>query len=268
MLKQRILTAVILIPLLLAALFYLPPSALLLVTALIALYAAWEWSALIQIKTKSGRFLYVLIMASLFLSALFVPITALFVGAFFFWLLACASVFAYPHGKQFWHKGWLGRGVMGVCVLLPCWASINFIRHSDQGMYPLLFLFALIWGADSAAYFAGRKWGKTKLAKAVSPGKTWEGALAAFVFTLIFTGFIFYWNQFPLSALASGFLLAVIVVFFSIIGDLFESMLKREAHLKDSGNILPGHGGLLDRIDSLTAAAPIFALGALILSKY
>ena len=158
---------------------------------------------------------------------------------------------------------------MGLLVLLPCWASVNFIRNQDDsGLAMLLFLFVLVWGADSTAYFVGKKWGKTKLAQSVSPGKTVEGLGGALLFAVIFSLAVFSANAVSLSFWPWGIALSVITVLFSVVGDLFESVMKRQIGVKDSGVLFPGHGGLLDRIDSLTAAAPLFALGLLLIGTY
>jgi phosphatidate cytidylyltransferase len=157
---------------------------------------------------------------------------------------------------------------MGAFVLVPCWASINYIRNQDEGPLGLLFLFVLIWGADSAAYFVGKKWGTKRLAPYVSPGKSWQGLMGALlVSTLIVLTTLWLCNV-PFPIWPWAIVLSLVTVLFSIVGDLFESMIKRQAKVKDSGKLLPGHGGVLDRIDSLTAAAPIFVLGALLLGPY
>ncbi len=147
-------------------------------------------------------------------------------------------------------------------VLIPTWvALIALHRHNSDGPYLVVFLLALIWAADSAAFFVGRRWGKTRLASRVSPAKSWEGAvggvLAAVVLAGLVSGFLGLGrDQFPLFLL-----LSLVTAMISILGDLVESLYKRQAGLKDSGNILPGHGGVMDRIDSLTAAAPLFVAG-------
>jgi phosphatidate cytidylyltransferase len=151
---------------------------------------------------------------------------------------------------------------------VPCWVAINYIFIQHEGRLALLFLFILIWGADSAAYFVGKKWGKHKLAPQVSPGKSIEGMMGALVFTILLAIITQLLCRIPLERWHWGILLSLLTVIFSIVGDLFESMLKRNAGIKDSGNILPGHGGLLDRIDSLTAAAPVFAFGSWVIGTY
>jgi phosphatidate cytidylyltransferase len=268
MLKQRMITAIILIAATLAILFYSSSPVFCVLTACMALAAAWEWTNLMSVQRISGRLLYLISMAFLFFGALFVPIALILCLTFIWWLLATALIVVYPRGSSLWGKGPFLRAGMGVAVLLPCWAAINYIRNQSDGIYALLFLFVLIWGADSAAYFTGKKWGKNKLAPHVSPGKSIQGLFGAIIFSILVT---------LLALLESGvayqgwpwvIALSLVTVLFSIVGDLFESMLKRRVSLKDSGRLLPGHGGLLDRIDSLTAAAPVFAFGALLLGTY
>ena len=141
-------------------------------------------------------------------------------------------------------------------------------KNLEKSLHFLLFLFVLIWGADTAAYFSGKKWGKNKLAPLVSPGKSIQGAVGAMIFSILLTFLALWIGRDSFQGWFWATVLSIITVLFSIVGDLFESMLKRRVDLKDSGQLLPGHGGLLDRIDSLTAAAPIFALGALLLGMY
>lgn len=267
MLKQRIITAIILIAFVLGILFYSSPPVFCIMVGVIALGGAWEWSNLMGLTRISSRLLYLFIMLFVFFNALFIPVTLILTVSFIWWILATLLIVIYPKAPG-WGSGYLWRGVMGIFVLLPCWVAINYIRNQDQGISALIFLFILIWGADTAAYFAGKKWGKTKLAPAVSPGKTIQGAIGAFSFSILFTMLALLFSHVSLHSWLWTILLSMLTVGFSIIGDLFESMLKRQVNIKDSGSLLPGHGGLLDRIDSLTAAAPIFALGALLLAKY
>jgi phosphatidate cytidylyltransferase len=161
------------------------------------------------------------------------------------------------------HPSWL-LGMLGVIVLVPPWLSLLVLHGSaTPGSALVLMLMALVWTADSGAYAAGRLWGRTKVAPKVSPGKTWEGVyggMAAAALTAVIAG---QWIGFGWRTQVSLVLLGIVTVLFSIIGDLFESLIKRMAGVKDSGRLLPGHGGVLDRIDSVTAAAPVFALGLL-----
>jgi phosphatidate cytidylyltransferase len=268
MLKYRILTAIILIPLFLLLLFKLPAGWFCFVTGVVVVLGAWEWSSLMGVKRFAYKLIYPLLMAAILFAAMWLYIPNVIIAASVWWLFGLLLVAIYPKASISWGEGVLARGLMGVMVLVPCWLAINFIRNiPDNGISILLFLFVIIWGADTGAYFAGRFWGKHKLAPAVSPGKTWQGVMGALVITLIITCGALIWIAAPYKMWFGVCLTTIITVLFSIVGDLFESMLKRKENLKDSGHLLPGHGGILDRIDSLTAAAPIFLFGALFLQK-
>jgi phosphatidate cytidylyltransferase len=178
-------------------------------------------------------------------------------------LLHLYLVSVYPRQQDLW-RNISTRTLAGLLILVPAWTAVVYLQGlSDQGPAYVLFLLLLIWCADTAAYFGGRAWGKRKLLVNVSPGKTWEGAGSA----LVAVGVLSWVGAHILGVAAeqlSVFIgLSLVTVLFSILGDLIESMYKRQAGLKDSGTLLPGHGGVLDRIDSLTAAAPIFVLGLL-----
>lgn len=268
MLKQRVITAFILIVATLGVLYFFPPAWFCLLTGAVALAAAWEWTSLMAVKKLAARLLYLTLMLFIFFNALFIPITYIFVMSLIAWLCATILIIIYPRASEWWGQGFFWRGLMGILVLLPCWVAVNYIRNQNDGVNALLFLFVLIWGADSAAYFSGKMWGKHSLAPRVSPGKSIQGLLGAITFSIIITLLALWLFQVSFQGWLWAVLLSIITVIFSVIGDLFESMLKRRVGLKDSGCLLPGHGGLLDRIDSLTAAAPIFAFGALLLGMY
>jgi phosphatidate cytidylyltransferase len=153
----------------------------------------------------------------------------------------------------------------GSVALLPTWFAMVELRAASPTL--LLALLALVWLADSAAYFAGRRFGRRKLAPAISPKKTWEGVAGAFVIVTLYAAGIcaFLAPGASLARIASGIVFAWVMLYLAVLGDLFESWMKREAGLKDSGQILPGHGGLLDRIDALTAALP---LGAFVVLRW
>lgn len=270
MLKQRILTAAILIPIFVALLLWLPPLPFNCLMVAFVLLGAWEWSNFMGVKRKLARLAYVLIVFGLLPLAF--ATSLVLCSAFMWWLLAFVLVCFYPKMSGVWSKSIVLRSLMGVFVFVPTFCALNFIRHTDifganQGPFLLLFLFVLIWGADSGAYFAGKQWGKHKLAPSVSPGKTWEGFAGALLTTVLVAAIGMSYEILPQASWAALMLLSVVTTLFSILGDLFESMLKRNVGLKDSGTLFPGHGGLLDRIDSLTAAAPIFALGCLLILK-
>ncbi len=261
MLKQRILTALILIPIFILLVLFLPPQAFYLLTAAIMLWGAYEWSFFMGINQFPRYLAYPLFTIPILFIAYLFPITPILYITLAWWLIASSLVICYPKNASLWGNRTTIRALMGLLTLVPCWLAVNYIRNYPNGISILLFLFVLIWGADSGAYFAGRKWGKHKLIPQVSPGKTWEGFLGALITTVLIAlcGLVIF--KIPYAAWPVALMWAMLTVLFSIMGDLFESMMKRQAGLKDSGHLLPGHGGILDRIDSLTAAAPVFALG-------
>ncbi|PSL11945.1 phosphatidate cytidylyltransferase [Marinobacterium halophilum] len=260
MLKQRILTALLLAPLALAALFLLPQQPFEWVAAAVFLYGGWEWGNLCRLPSglRAG---YVLLLGVLMaLVGWAAPLQLIVIGfALLFWLAALFMVRGYPASASYCQRG-IGL-LMGAVVLVPSWYAMTALRAQEQGFALLLMLMLLVWGADIGAYAAGKSFGRNKLLPAVSPGKTREGLFGGLsVCVLVGLGFAV-WLE--LSWLQSVYLLALSVLtgLVSVLGDLFESMLKRERGIKDSGKLLPGHGGILDRIDSLTAAAPVFFAG-------
>lgn len=262
MLKRRIFTATILIALFVFLLFKLNAKLFCLLTSLIVLGCGWEWSQFLGFKTLFPRLFYCFIFLFIMFISFWLPLINVLSVATLFWIMTLPFVIFYPRASSVWGKSKIILGIMGFIIIIPAWLAINLIRSAENGVLILLFLFILIWSADSCAYFAGKKWGKHKLIPAVSPGKSWEGLLGALfgsglviLLTLIIT-------KAEWASWSVGFLISWVSVLFSILGDLVESMCKRNVNLKDSGHLLPGHGGLLDRMDSLMAAAPVFALGA------
>jgi phosphatidate cytidylyltransferase len=271
MLNQRLLTALILIPIFILLLLKLSPMGFIYLITFFVMLAAWEWSALMGIKPILLRLCYPVFVFGILNVTWFVNSEMTLLFALMWWSMALALVLLYPTGGSVWGKGFVLRGLMGLCVLVPAWRALIYLRIDllgvDRGPYILLYLFALIWGADSAAYFAGKKWGKNKLASQVSPGKTLQGLAGALVITVLLSAGLRWMYPKPYPDELIVIALGVVTILFSVLGDLFESMLKRNAGMKDSGSLFPGHGGLLDRIDSLTAAAPIFALGSILMLK-
>jgi phosphatidate cytidylyltransferase len=270
MLKLRLLTAIILIPLFVILVLKLPPAGFAIMTVMFVIIGAWEWSSFMGIKKKISRSIYSVFIFSMLPVSLLLSTFAILTGAVVGWLIALGLVLLYPRASHIWGKGRILRGLMGIFVLVPTWRALNYIRDTDwhgvdNGIYVLLCLCVLIWGADTGAYFAGKKFGKDKLAPLVSPGKTRQGLYGALLSTLILAVGGLWWFDLPDKSWLPLLLLSFVTVLFSVLGDLFESMLKRNVGIKDSGSIFPGHGGLLDRIDSLTAAAPVFALGMMFL---
>jgi phosphatidate cytidylyltransferase len=261
MLKVRIATAVVLAGLLLVTLFVLPPAAARWAFALCFAGGAWEWARFGGLRSARARAAYTLLVGVLLAlgwigSADPAHRAALLGGACLWWVVAFLWV-SFAPGRQ--HPAL--TLLSGTAVLVPAFVALARLQAGHgivRGPVAVLWLLSLVFGADIGAYFAGRGFGRLKLAPRVSPGKTWEGAIGGMlvVAAVAWCGAAAF--RVPVAA-AVGFGCAVGL--FSIVGDLTESMFKRSAGLKDSGTLLPGHGGILDRIDSITAAAPLYALG-------
>ncbi|HSH49887.1 MAG TPA: phosphatidate cytidylyltransferase [Halomonas sp.] len=260
MLKQRILTALWLLVVAGVGLFALSGSAFAAFTAGIVLLASWEWANLAGLSAPGKRLLAVAAMAGILV---FMHASGSALASWPLWLAAAGWlinlywVVGYPRRIEQWSSMTL-RLLMGLWVLVAAWVALNVLR--EMGAVWLLYVLLVVWGADIGAYFVGRRFGKRKLAPRVSPGKTWEGVAGGVAVTALLAGGYAAWLG--LGVVGGLLLLAVTVtvVLASVLGDLLESMLKRYRGIKDSSQLLPGHGGVLDRIDSLTAAAPLFAL--------
>ncbi|WP_281558581.1 phosphatidate cytidylyltransferase [Thalassomonas sp. RHCl1] len=281
MLKQRVLTALVLAPSAIAAIFYLPLDLFAGLLLLIMSIGAWEWGPLMGFDQKVRRLLFVLTNV-LLISAIWhflppqqlwldkdtlqQPVQLLLWLSLAWWALSAILTFLYPKYSGFWSSHRSVRGIFGWLTLVPTWLAFMVIRSSEyqadhyHGAQLLMVLFLMVWSADIGAYFVGKAVGKHKLLPNVSPGKTLEGFFGGVAFACILVssaGYIMDWNA---KQFAIILLVTAIITTISVLGDLNESMFKRQAGIKDSGSILPGHGGILDRIDSLTATAPIFAL--------
>lgn len=275
MLKQRVITGIALALGALLALLLLPPLALALLLAAAALVALWEWSDLAGLSGRGIRALYCLLAAAAMfgltqLAGLFTAVPRLWVvaeilaAAALFWFVALWWVAGFPDSSRRWSAVWV-RAAMGWLVLLPAWFALVWLRLQPQGQWLILVLLALVAAADIGAYFSGRALGRRKLAPAVSPGKSWEGFWGGVVAALLLVALPAWWLLWaPALVLPALLAVAALTVLASVLGDLVESMLKRQRGVKDSGALLPGHGGVMDRLDSLSAAAPIFALGLLL----
>ena len=259
-LRQRVLTAIVLIAGMLVALFAMPATAGALALALVMLGGAWEWAGFFGAHPRSPeRIAYAAGMA--LLMAVFWALTevdqtlyrAVLWGAALWWLIALGWLFRFPTRIP------APVGILcGILVLVPAWLALARLLFEPRGDHWLLFVFVLVWAADIGAYFVGRAIGRVRLAPRVSPNKTWEGVLGGLAAASLAAVFGARWLDQPL---AGFFALCVAAALASIVGDLTVSMFKRHAGLKDSSDLLPGHGGILDRIDSMMAAAPLFVLG-------
>ncbi len=262
MLSYRILTAVILIPLVLWAIFALPQLPFSLVTAAILLYAAWEWANFMDWTTLWWRLLYVLIVAITLLVSLLLPPWVSFVVGALWWFGIIVLLGWVEIIKKIPRLPKTFIAVSGLLALIPCWQVVLVLHLRPKW---LVLLFVIVWLTDTIAYFGGRLWGRRKLAPTISPNKTREGVYTVFAVGILSSLGLQWWL---LGALERNRVIAwtslmIVTVIASIVGDLFESLLKRQSGLKDSGGLLPGHGGLLDRIDSLLAAAPVFICSAI-----
>jgi phosphatidate cytidylyltransferase len=266
MLWQRVLTALVLAPLVAAGILYLDSEMLALVLGLIVLRGAYEMGRLANLRNPSALAGYIVAVAVvLWLTRRYLPAGDIELMQWVmavWWLVMTVMLVTRRSALRPVRATRPAILLLGGVVLVSAWISIVALHATGpRGPALMLFLFVLIWVADSGAYFAGRAFGKRKLSPFVSPGKTWAGAAGAAlgavvgVSLLVASGWA---GELPLVPLMA---LGVLVTAVSIGGDLWESRLKREAGVKDSGHLLPGHGGVLDRVDSLLAAAPVFALG-------
>ena len=262
MLMLRVITGLVLAPLATLAVFYLPTWGFALVFWVVAALAAFEWANLFKSPSKLVAPAYVGLFGLLVLGAFslgwhenpahYSLLLLLGVG---FWLAAFVLVLIYPKAETI-VQAKVFLFPVGLFVMYMAWLCLMVIRALSEGPIWIVWLFCVVWGTDIGAYFAGRSFGKRALAPSVSPAKTWEGVLGGILLSgIVCGGVVVWWQGYPVFWILVTLLLIVVSVF----GDLFESVLKRATGVKDSGAILPGHGGMLDRIDSLIAALPIFA---------
>ena len=271
MLKQRVITAIILASVIISVVIFLSTQTLALMLAVIICVAAWEWTVCAGFHAISQKIVYVsTIFLSLIVCLIFLEeqwILLVIACAFVWWLIAMFLVIHYQINKNIKPLPRYLKGVVGGIILVPAWLSLILIHTQPSGVSLTLFLFILVWLADSAAYFSGRKFGVKKLVSNVSPGKSWEGVYGALITSLLFGASYTVYVEMQFIVAVYFILLVLLTVSFSILGDLIESMFKRMAGIKDSSNILPGHGGILDRIDSLTSAAPVFFTGLWVMKQ-
>lgn len=274
MLKYRLLTAIILIPIVIAALFLLSPANFGLVVIAVCALGAWEWAQFVGWHSQAKRIGLAVVFAVILLAMQFsisdinqfssepMILYGLWAGLIW-WGIAIILVVTYPASAS-WGKSVVIRLLFGVLTIIPFYCGMMVLRtvgyQSDTffGAWWLLYVMLLVWGADSGAYAFGRTIGRNKMAPKVSPGKTWEGLvgglITAGIISWLFSAFA------PIPVMPDYLLVtSIIVVVVSVFGDLTESMFKRQSGIKDSSHLIPGHGGILDRIDSLTAAIPVFA---------
>ena len=270
MLKSRVLTSIILVPIVLCGIYLLPVHWYALFFALIAIGGSREWARMSGggVVVQIG---FMLVTAAVLLALYHFGEFAHYVvmlGALW-WLVALGLVQAFPKSKIAFNSLFLNL-IVGLLIVVPMWQAMVLLKTHDLANLMITLLLLLIWGADTGAYFAGRAFGNRKLAPNVSPGKTWAGVYGALgVATVIALAAGVYLDSqlnWSLVTWLMWFVIILVTVSLSIVGDLTESMLKRIYGIKDSGRLLPGHGGIMDRIDSMCAAAPVFVAG-LILSS-
>jgi phosphatidate cytidylyltransferase len=257
--KTRVMTALVLAAGMLAVVLLLPPLATVLVLTIGALAGAWEWSAFLRATGKLARGAYVALIAALFVVAW--QCTAdravrdlVMSVAIAWWIIALGWILFAPQRVAPW-----SAALAGIFALVPAWLALMRLRLDMlNGAQWMLFVFILVWGADMGALFFGGRYGRLRLAPAVSPGKTWEGVLGGMLLSSVVAVCGSFWFKVPLAFFLP---LCLTGVAFSIVGDLTESLLKRFTGIKDSGSVFPGHGGVMDRIDSVTGAAPVLLFG-------
>ncbi len=278
-LKKRIITALILAPSVLIAILFLPLFAFQWAVAGVVAIGAYEWASLSGISNRIHKVSYMLGVFSLcILLIATVPIddiwqqgqlnsfyTFILGAACVWWCISLSMIIAYPKYIGFWCKSWVARGVFGVLTLIPTWVAVIALRNSLYVIDPfygaslIFYVLGIVWAADIGAFFVGVKFGKHKLRPNVSPGKTIEGLAGGVMASTAIIAFAALHYQVDPSRIWLHLTIGAVTVAVSALGDLNESMFKRCAGIKDSGKLLPGHGGVLDRIDSLTAAFPVFA---------
>lgn len=266
MLKTRIITALILAPIAIGGIFFLPPLGFALFTGAIITIGAWEWANMSGVTAPVARVVYAGVVAAVLYALLDVPAVAVLWLAVVWWLVCFLMVRSYPSGSGQWGSLPV-RAIMGLLVLVPAWVGLNHLRTGSfqfgdvaNNLLVILYVFCVVWVADIGAYFAGRAFGKAKLAPRVSPGKSWAGVWGGLAAVAVFAIIVSQLASAPIDQTLLLVIASLVTGLVSVLGDLLESMLKRFRGIKDSSQLLPGHGGIMDRIDSLTAAIPVFAL--------
>lgn len=268
MLKQRLITALVLAAIILGSLFFLPFEAFAGVLFLVWFLAAWEWANLSSLKGFL-RIVYAAISTALlgfaaWICGIFATLDSqalqhLLIVAALWWAVALLLVVRYPQSTPLWSSQWM-RCVMGFLVLLPSAIALLYLLTLENGHWYFIYTAFIVVSADVGAYFSGRRWGRKKLLPAVSPGKSWAGFYGGMVACAVLVLVVSSFTQLAGLAVWQLFIATIVAGLVSVLGDLLESMIKRHRGIKDSSNLLPGHGGFMDRIDSITAAAPIFVL--------
>ncbi|WP_257294507.1 phosphatidate cytidylyltransferase [Endozoicomonas sp. YOMI1] len=264
MLKERVITAATLAPVALTGVFLLPLTGFGCFIAAIIMLAAWEWANLSGFEQQSVRLIYALAIGVFCGLTLFLPSSLILGLAAVWWLIAFILVRQYPRSGR-WLESRPLRLLMGLLTLVPAWLGLYELKQMPGSAWLIVTLLVLVWAADCGAYFAGKRFGKTKLIERVSPKKTLEGLVGGLLVSMLISSLVTLSGSISFFQGVSLLILTILTVLVSVLGDLWESVLKRYRGVKDSGSLLPGHGGVLDRIDSLTAAVPIFTLYVMII---
>jgi len=264
-LKQRVLTAAILIFVVVVCVVVSSGPVFSLLLGISIGIASWEWAGLAGYREFPQKAVYLVLVMALLLWLYYLRNTPwIYVIVIFgvvWWCFAWIMVISYQKGRELIPSNQILKAMIGCIVLVPAWSGLVILHAAVTAPQQVLLLFVLIWVADSAAYFIGSRWGKRRLANRISPAKSWEGVVGGIVASMLpVLGYVILREMTGIDIIWL-FALCLITVGFSVLGDLVESMFKRNADMKDSGTLLPGHGGLLDRIDSLTSATPVFVTG-------
>ncbi|MBI4005088.1 MAG: phosphatidate cytidylyltransferase [Gammaproteobacteria bacterium] len=269
MLKQRVLTATFLGAVIVICIVASSHPVFSLLMGIFIGIASWEWAGLAGYHKIIHRTIYLLLMTALLVCVYFLRATnwvnTIVIFSLIWWCFAWIIVISYQRGRVLIPSNQMVKAMIGCIILIPAWTGLINLHESVAGPQQILLLFVLIWVADSTAFFIGGWWGKRHLASRISPAKSWEGVMGGLVASMLpVLGYVILKEMKGIDIIRL-FALCLVTVVFSILGDLVESMFKRNANMKDSGRLLPGHGGVLDRIDSLTSAVPVFVTGVWLL---
>lgn len=274
--KQRIITALILAPLVLWGVFELSIPFFIIALTAISIIGFWEWTQFVLPKSRALSLIpSLVVLAGSFAAFPFDTLSLSTVSETHLWILAVGAIWwivasglalTYPRSMNLWEKSVALRHLFGMLSLIPFLWAVFLLRAQDYALNPyhgaklVMFVCLLVWAADTGAYFSGKTFGKHKMAPNVSPNKTLEGLFGGIILAMIVGWFASSLLDIHFASLTVMLFITFVTVVISVLGDLVESMFKRVSNIKDSSNIIPGHGGILDRIDSLVAAFPVFAL--------
>ena len=266
MLKQRVITATFLLSLVSGLILFAPPNIFIGFVGLVLGVGAWEWANLSGLTKGWQRVSYAILLLATGLigfwlfsgndQSLVKPVNILMVSGVW-WAIALLWVQGYPSSQVLWQATWT-RAAIGFLGLLPTLLGVSLLRHMNGGTVLIFAVVLIVAAADTGAYFSGKAFGRRKLAPRVSPGKSWEGVIGGLL-TVVLISVAFHLVH-PSTEILTALAIALPTAAVSVVGDLLESMFKRHRGVKDSSQLLPGHGGVLDRIDGLVAAVPVFTL--------